>query len=380
MTQVSTEFMVKNSEFANLRILLVGDFAWPWYQEACANALETFNCEVVRFGWLANFHHWLPGHSEPVFHSLSHRLQFRLHFGPVVWKINQQLLKVAKRSNPDIVWFYNVQLISPSTVNKLRKMLPNATFCQYANDNPFSKSVKPGLWRNYIGSIRYFDMHFTYRHSNISDYKHYGSKSVHLLRSYFIPEVDYPEPKNLIPDQFKCDVVFAGHYEDDGRVKMLEEICIAGFNLRLYGGGWDAALSKLRPDSPLRILYPISPVTGKNYQYAICGAKVALCFLSKLNNDTYTRRCFQIPAMKTAMLSQYTDDLASLFQPGKEALYFKNVAELLEKLKLLIDDPRLQESIAEAGFRRVWADGHDVRSRMGGWLKETLRWRVNNIS
>jgi len=369
-----------NGMLARTRILLVGHYMWPWYEEACAEALESHDCVVERFEWLDDFRHWVAGRSEPVYHSLSHRIQYRLRFGPVVWKINQRLVEVAERVKPDIVWFYNVHLISPATVKRLRGMLPRATFCQYTNDDPFSTAAKPLLWRNYLASIRYFDMHFAFRHSNIAEYHRYGSTNVELLRAYFIPEVDHPEPLDAIPDRFKCDVVFAGHYEDDGRVEILEAICEAGFNLRLYGGGWDAALPNLRTDSPLRVQFPVSPATGADYRYAICGAKVALCFLSTLNHDTYTRRSFQIPAMKTAMLSQYTDDLVTLFKPDEEAMFFRNQTELLEKLRLLIDDSALSYSIAEAGYRRVYADGHDVRARMGVWLKETLQWRANNIS
>ena len=357
------------------RILLVGDYLWPWYQEACAKALEFHDCVVERFGWTDDFRHWLPGHSEPVYHSLSHRVQHRLRFGPTVWRVNQRLLKVAELVKPDIVWFYNVQLISPATVKKLRSLLPDTTFCQYANDNPFSQAAKPGLWRNYLASIPYFDLHFCFRYSNFADYQRLGVNEVDLLRSYFIPEVDYPEPRDTIPDRFKCDVVFAGHYENDGRVEMLEAIKEAGYDLQLYGGGWDATFPTLRADSPLRAQYPVSPATGADYRYAICGAKVALCFLSALNHDTYTTRSFQIPAMKVAMLSQQTDDLEDLYQSGVEAMFFGNTDELLNILELLIRDSTLRASIAEAGYQRVYEDGHDVNTRMGVWLEEVRKWR-----
>ena len=362
----------EHSDLDNPKILLVGDYMWPWYQEACAKTLEAFGCKVERFGWLDDFYYWKTGRSEPVIHSLLHRLQSRLFFGPIIWKVNRRLIKYAEQTRPDIVWFYNVQLISSTTVKKLRKKLPNAIFCQYANDNPFSNNAKFGLWRNFLGSIRYFDLHFAYRHSNIIDYKNYGSSKTYLLRSYFIPEFDYNVPQNTISEAFKCDVVFAGHYEDDGRLEILESICNSGFKLKLYGGGWNEAMSKLKSNSKLKKLFPIRPVTGEYYRFAICGAKVALCFLSKLNNDTYTRRNFQIPAMKTAMLSQYTDDLAKLFQPDKEIMFFSNQKELMSKLELLLSDNTLRVKIAEAGYQKVYADGHDIGSRMKIWLQETL--------
>lgn len=372
---------MKNSSFtatnemldtAGKRILLVGDYLWPWYQEACADALESHGCVVERFGWLRDFRSFVEGQSEPLYHSFWHRIQYRLSFGPVVWRVNLRLISATQDFKPDIVWFYNVTLISAATVKKLRKLCPNVIFFQYSNDNPFSKAAKTSLWRNFLASMPHFDVHGVFRHSNISDCNKLGLKNVYLLRSYFIPKDDYPESQTSIPQKFKCDVVFAGHYEDDGRVEMLEAVCNAGFKLNLFGGGWTAALPRLSKDSPLHDLFPVAPVTGADYRSAICGAKVALCFLSTLNQDTYTTRNFQIPAMKVAMLSQYTDDLATMFIPDVEAVFFRNQDELLAQLKTLIADDQKRAAIAEAGYKKVYSEGHDVGARMGAWLKYLL--------
>lgn len=352
------------------KILLVGDYVWPWYQDACAAALESLGCRVVRFGWFEDFRHRVPGRIEPVFNSFLKRAQYRLLTGPAVWQVNRRLIRVAQAERPDVVWFYNVRLISPATVKKLREILPDAVFCQYANDNPFSEDAKRGFWRNFIASIPYFHHHFTYRHRNIDDFRRHGSKRTHLLRSYFIPEADHPEPPENIPARFKCDVVFAGHYEDDGRVALLEAVSRAGFKLNLFGGGWEEAGTRIGPDSPLRAHFPIAPVTDADYRYAISGAKVALCFLSSLNQDTYTRRSFQIPAMRTCMLSQHTDDLATLYRPDTDAVFFSDERQLLAQLDRLVRDDNLRSAIAESGYRRVLADGHDVKSRMAEFLEK----------
>ncbi len=356
-----------------IKVFVVGDFMWPWYQEACADALEKIGCDVKRFGWFNNFRYWVKNQSEPKFYSLFHRIQYRYHFGPIIWKIEKKLLIQSKSFNPDIVWFYNVKLISPRVLVKLRKELPCTIFAQYSNDNPFSIAAKSGIWKNYLNSVRLFDIHFAYRAQNLGDYRNCGSEKAFLLRSYFIPKLDFPVPENEIPEKFKCDVVFAGHYEDDGRIEILESICKAGYKLNLFGGAWNEAYSKLKPNSPLLNFFPISPVTNEEYRYAICGSKVALCLLSTLNRDTYTRRNFQIPAMKTVMLSQYTEDLVSLFKPDVEAVFFKNKIELLDKLHLLISDEKLRSVIAEKGFIRVFESGHDVESRMNVWLKQVIR-------
>ena len=97
---------------------------------------------------------------------------------------------------------------------------------------------------------------------------------------------------------------------------------------------------------------------------------MALCFLSKLNRDTYTRRCFEIPATGTLMLSEHTDDLASLYKEGEEADFFRTREELIEKLKLYFGNEPLRQTVAANGYQRVMADGHDVVSRM----EQVLAW------
>jgi spore maturation protein CgeB len=105
-------------------------------------------------------------------------------------------------------------------------------------------------------------------------------------------------------------------------------------------------------------------VWGANYNRALCGAKVALCFLSKLNRDTYTRRCFEIPATKTLMLSEYSDDLALLYLEGVEVDYFRNKNELIQKIKQYVDSAADRSRVAQGGFDKVHSAGHDIDSRI----------------
>ncbi|MBZ0310797.1 MAG: glycosyltransferase, partial [Anaerolineae bacterium] len=94
-----------------------------------------------------------------------------------------------------------------------------------------------------------------------------------------------------------------------------------------------------------------------------------------LNQDTYTRRNFEIPAMRTFLLSQYSDDLASLFKEGEEAEFFRSKEEMLDKIAYYLahDEPR--QRIAQRGYERV-RDGHDVQSRARQALQTIDRLRA----
>ena len=109
---------------------------------------------------------------------------------------------------------------------------------------------------------------------------------------------------------------------------------------------------------------------GADYGKALSAAKIGLCFLSKRNRDVYTRRCFEIPATGTLMLSEHSDELGALFQEGIEADYFRSPGELAGKVRHYLDDEASRRRVAERGRARVISDGHDVDSRMRAMLND----------
>ena len=57
-----------------------------------------------------------------------------------------------------------------------------------------------------------------------------------------------------------ADVVFAGHYEDDGRLGALDAVAAIGVKLNVFGGAWPAKVGRERP---LWSQFPIAPVVGE---------------------------------------------------------------------------------------------------------------------
>jgi spore maturation protein CgeB len=196
----------------------------------------------------------------------------------------------------------------------------------------------------------------------LGDYLAHGARRVRLLRSFYIPERNHPLP---LDDgerrKWGSDVVFVGHFENDGRLELLEAIAAAGYDLRIWGFEWE---EPMRRSAVLRGLPPPVYLGGDAYNRVLNASKIVLCFLSTINRDTYTRRCFEVPASGAFLLSQYSDDLATLFAEGVEADFFRNRDELLAKIGRWLADDGARRAVADAGRRRVQRDGHDVVSRM----------------
>jgi spore maturation protein CgeB len=63
------------------------------------------------------------------------------------------------------------------------------------------------------------------------------------------------------------------------------------------------------------------------------------------------------------MLAEYSSDMASLYEEGREAEYFRTPTELLAKVRHYLANPAKREQIAEAGYARLIKDGHEVTDR-----------------
>lgn len=339
-----------------MKILVAGDWQSDIHESAVADALIQLGHVCVRFPWVQYFR------SNAFFENIVGRVQNKYLLGPAITKINNDFVLTVCRSKPDLIFIYRGTHITPDSLQQVKKFLPKTIIVGYNNDDPFAQYQSKFLWRHFVASIPLYDLVLAYRHHNLSDFIRAGAQRVELLRSWFLPERNYP--CTLTPEEtarFGCDVVFAGHFEPDGRDKIIERLINEGFNLKLYGPEWTNVVSK---SMALQNLAPVVPARGEDYNKALCGAKIALCMLSKLNRDTYTRRCFEIPASGTFMLSEYSDDLSHMFREGAEAEFFRSEEELVKKLRKYLTDDMARIAIANAGRERVRADGHDIVSRM----------------
>jgi hypothetical protein len=356
-----------------VKILIAGDWHSELHEESVYQAFRQLGHEPVRFAWHGYFK---PSGALGRMTWPLARAQNKYMFGPAVARLNRDLLALAADEQPDLVFVYRGTHVFPKTLCELRRVAPHTVLIGYNNDDPFSPRYPGWKWRHFLAGAPEYDLVLAYRRHNLDEFKAAGARRVELLRSWFIPERNYPvELSSDDRRRFECDIVFVGHYEPDGRLEYLEEIVRRGWRLRIFGPGyeWDDVI---RGSTLLRDQAPVRLVWGQDYNRALCGGKVALCFLSRLNRDTYTRRCFEIPASGTVLLSEYSDDLAGLFEPDREAVFFRNAQEMCDKLEYLIAEDTQRKMVADAGRRRVWKGGHDVLSRIRvllGWANDLSR-------
>ena len=324
-----------------MRILLVGSFQFPMYApafkigfRALGNVVTCIDYDdyLIRNGVIGRIHDLI---------------QNKIHWGPKVSSYNKAIVCKVEEFNPEIVFLYRCYNVRPSTIKEIKRK--GAFVFTYNNDDPFSEKLNNWFHRYFHRSIFIADFNFVYRKKNLIDYKKRGINNVDVLLPYYLEKQNfYKDILDTLP------IVFAGHFENDGRDRYIKALIEANLPVVVYNGSyWEKA--------PLfeQIKQVIRPgVRGAEYNDTLNRSQIALVFLSKLNSDTYTRRCFEIPATKTLMLSEYTEDLDGLFPENNCAVYFKNEEELVLKCKWLLENP--------SEINRISTNGYKQLKRIGG--------------
>ena len=330
-----------------MKILVVGQYKHEIYERSLFDAFINMGHEVSSFQ-IGSFDY--VGNNR--FLSIVERFQNRYLLGPKIIKINSRLLHKVNSVRPDLVFLYRVVEINPTIIAKIKNL--GCEVFSYNNDDPFSRIPSKRYWRNYFRTTLICDHNFVYRKKNIEDFNNIGINNVSLLMPYYIKENNFP-----ITIDKTFDVIFAGHFENDGRDKYIKALLDAKINVNVFG---DPKWKEAPLYQEIKSVFNTAK-RGKDYNILLNKAKIALVFLSKINSDTYTRRCFEIPATKTLMLSEYTTDLDNLYKHNKEAVYFRSEEDLVVKCKNLISNPSKIKQIGEAGFKRLHSDDHSIENR-----------------
>ncbi|NQU26529.1 MAG: glycosyltransferase family 1 protein [Candidatus Nealsonbacteria bacterium] len=346
-------------------VLIVRSAFSKLYESTWSRALNELGTRCRIFDTHAHCSNGLPG-----------RIQQRILWGPDISRVNRELIRTVKASKPDVTLLYQGNHYRPETIRELRK---HTFVAGYHNDDLLGPRKRMLRYRHVSRGLPFYDGYHVYRDCSVDDLTGAGVANAAVLMSHYVPWLDYPRTLSAEDRRrFDCDLIFAGHWEDDRRVECLSAGVDKGIRVRVYGSQryWTPTIPrKLRKDFDL---LPI--VHGEDYQKALCGSKIAACFLSKWNRDQYTRRVFEIPACGVFLLAERTPVMQQLYDEGKEAEYFSTPEEFVSKGLFYLKNPAARKRIAAAGHQRATTSGYDVYSRMHQWIRDVGKWKRQHES
>lgn len=260
----------------------------------------------------------------------------------------QHVLWICENDRPELLIATG---IAPLTADALKKIKCMGIKCiNYLTDDPWNPA---NAARHFWKAMLEYDAIFSPRRANMEDLVRYGCKEVVYLPFAYSPVLHFTE--KLISDEdqakFACDVSFIGGADAD-RFPYIYAIAKAGIDLKLYGGYWQRYAEVRR--------YYRGFVLQSDLRKAVAGSKVSLCMVRRANRDGHAMRSYEFPSMGACMLVENTDEHRELYgQDGDAVCYFKNIREMLEKLRWLLSHEEERSRMANT-VREIITEGSNT--------------------
>jgi spore maturation protein CgeB len=267
------------------------------------------------------------------------------HFG-------EKLMNLCVLQKPDCIITAGVAPIGSTALSEIRRL--KILILNYLTDDPWNPSHKA---RWFLKALPLYDHVFSVRRSNIEDLKRIGCRNVHYLPFGYDPSLSYPqrvEPEEEV--KYASDILFVGGADRD-RVPYISALVAEGFKVRLYGSYWERFKETKK--------YTQGQVSPEVLRKATACARVSLCLVRRANRDGNVMRSFEIPASGGCMLAEDTEEHRAIFgEEGRAVLYFKNIAEMIEKTRYLLTDENKRKALAKTAHDLILQSKHTYEARL----------------
>lgn len=227
--------------------------------------------------------------------------KWRWKVGPLVWKLNLQVLFVLRKEQWSIVFVDKGVWLWPFILRKLKNR--GAYLVHWTPDPAFHVHES----RKFNAGVRSYDKVYTTKKYELQRYRDAGASQVVLVNQSIAPSLSSWRKW----DERKWDYGFIGHFEPY-RGKCIEKLLESGCRIAVGGYDWAPFASKY-VSLPNFDFLGEEGFFGKEYHDFWSNCRVGLGFISHLCPDTITTRTFEIPAYHSVLCSPQTNELDAFF-------------------------------------------------------------------
>ena len=275
---------------------------------------------------------------------------------------NGSIISACQNRHWDVLWLEKGVTIDPETLQEVKTRLGQTRIVGYSPDDMMARHNHS---RQFIDSLPHYDAFFTTKSYNVEEFKAMGSSAVFFVDNAFDPATHRPvkvSPEDIL--KIGGGVGFIGSHER-ARANSMRLLAQSGLEVRIYGGNWVRLKDRTVPG----LLIEGKTVIADDYARTICSFGINLHFLRKINRDQQTTRSIEIPACGKLMIAERTQEHLSLFEDGKEAIFFDSDDELLDKTRYYMRHPALCERIGRAAHDRCLRSGYSNQHRLQHMLQ-----------
>jgi spore maturation protein CgeB len=278
-------------------------------------------------------------------------LRFRYPFGPLITRVNRDLINAIETFRPDVVWFDKPLVFTPETVQAAKQAGARIVF--YVQDSPFGPR-DDGCWRQFLKIYHMADLHCLVREADIPRYSGWGLPWIKIMLCFDL-QAHFPPPSGFGEADRNREVSYIGHpYEQ--RPKFLLNLA-RDHQLPIFvnGSRWSRALTS----EQLQHFTIGNFLANEQYRSGIWKSKVNLSFVTEDNEEDIALKAIEIAGCAGFLLAVRTPGHQAIFEEDREAVFFSSVEECADKARFYLNRPDLREVIAARGRDRAVRSGYD---------------------
>jgi len=279
-------------------------------------------------------------------------------------EMNKKLIEAAYREKPNLCFFcLRRDEIKKETIREITNKSGAITFNWFNDDHwkfdNFSKYWAPCF--NWIATTDY---------RAVKRYNKMGYKNV--IKTQWACNHFFCQPLNL-PKIYNISFIGQPH---GNRKKIINNLKRIGIDVECWGWGWSKGkisqreMVKIFSQSKINLAFINSSSLNTLKSFAAIFLRresdktIKLnrpdCWLDNLKSVIKRRnakqlkgRNFDVPGCRSFLLTDATDDLENYYQDGKEIVIYRDLKDLIKKIKYYLEHDKERENIAKAGYERT---------------------------
>jgi hypothetical protein len=278
-------------------------------------------------------------------------LRYRFPVGPLISRLNSDLVDLVHSTEPDVVWFDKPLVFTKRTLTRIKET--GALALCYNQDNPFGPR-KDGCWMQYYRIHPLFDLYCTFRKTDVERYQFWGKSFIELQFSFDSAQ-QFPPPLGWSDRDRTREVSYVGSPFENRPAFLRKLILDLKLPVTISGPRWKSVIT----EKEYKLFVRGDFLKDDSYRRAIWESKINLAFVTRLNEDDVAHKAFEITACGGFLLAERSPGHQAAFEEGKEAEFFATVEECAEKIRYYLAHPVEREKIARRGRERAVSSGYD---------------------
>lgn len=292
-------------------------------------------------------------------HWLWQSIGFRYKKGPLIGKVNRYVLEKLGEKHYDLIWVDKAIYLTRKTTEVLKSHTDKLV--HFTPDPAFTFHRS----KLFYESMPLYDYVITTKSYEMDDFVRMTGNKEKVL--YATQGFDKNLHRPMVGWEQKNGVAFIGHYEAE-RVAPIEALLEVGIDVTLAGIKWEKFA---KSHECVNLHYLGNGVFGEDYVKVLSSCLFAWGSVSKWIPEKHTTRTFEIPACKTALVTERNDELMGFFS-DQEVIYYTDEKDMISRIVYYDQHRDELKAKIEAGYKAVTEGGYDYESIIKNLLKRVL--------